>query len=116
METKVFEVRDRATHLGVMCTMMKSDNPNERYELRRGGYGEMCPMMMMVPLSYPAYATYDEFVIADKLPRVDIAFRYIRSNWDALQTGAVVDIRYINGETPEPCKSDRYYVWGGTEA
>lgn len=50
METKIFEIRDRATFIPVMATKMKSDDNVERWYLRRMGYGVDCNLIMVVPL------------------------------------------------------------------
>ena len=103
--SKVFEVRDRGTHVGVLATKMKSEHNSERYELRRAGYRQDNPLVVCMWLTDPNTATYTP---EDWSFRMDHAHRYISKHFDELARGSVVDIEFILGETKEPKKSEQF--------
>ena len=106
IETKVFEVRDRATHIGALATRMVSSHPAERYELRRNGYGEENPLILVVPLSNVGQATYNEHR-DDGTRTMMVAHKHIAACWNDLASGDVIDVEYLLEEKSEPSGSER---------
>lgn len=110
METKILEIRDRATYLPVMATKMISDIPKERYHLRRTGYGEDFPLITITMLN-GCISQYDAYKWSDNSRTLHEAHKYIQEKYDELKTGDVVDVEFILGESKNKKKSEM----GGTE-
>ena len=118
MDTKLFEVRDRATFLPVIATLMVAEPSNtamfadtiesrnaEAFLLRRSGYGED-PLVLLTRLEGDGRpANYDPFSWGDRT--MHVAHLYISANWDRLRSGDVVDVEYILAETPVPKTTER---------
>lgn len=109
MQTKVFEVRDRATHIGVIATKMVATDSRERYEVRRCGFSADHPLVLIVEMSgYKAsYGAYNWRTAGNNT--MFTAHQYIEEHFDELEPGAVIDTEYIRGEShtakeSEACK------------
>lgn len=107
METKILEVRDAATFIPVLATAMKSDNPIEKWYLKRTGYSRNRPLVMIVP-TYGGRAEYDPYKWGESPRTLFIAHEYIEENWDSLKTGDVVCVETILGERGAPKISERF--------
>ena len=104
MKVKMLEIRDAGTFIPVLCTAMVSDNPDEDYLLGRVGYGEhrlilvtwlTCNRSEYAPLNWGGRT----------LPT---AHKYIEDAWGDLESGDVIDVEYILGETEQPKVSERW--------
>lgn len=105
LENKIFEVRDRATFIPVLCTKMapgegEAFEERERKLLRRAGYGFDYPLVLMTMLTNAKDTSYDPYSWGDRT--LHEAHAYIAEHFDELETGAVVDVEYILGEKPTP--------------
>lgn len=107
METKILEVRDAATFIPVLATAMKSDNPIENWYLKRTGYPENHPLIMIAPM-YGGKAEYGPYKWGESPRTLFIAHKYIEENWNSLKTGDVVDVEWILGERDTPKVSERF--------
>lgn len=112
METKLFEVRDRATFIPVICVKCKAANEAERYLLADSGYGikekeqESYILMGRLRDGELRCNSYDQ----DGYPSVRtlwMAHHHIEKHWHELKTGDVIDIEYILNETEAPKLSQR---------
>lgn len=106
MVTKVFEVRDEMTHIGVMATKMVGETPDEDYELERCGFGHGGSLVIVTKM-YEPESQHDAFNWRSRTMRH--AHLHIEKNFDKLKSGDVIDVRYLLGETDAPCKSDKYW-------
>lgn len=110
MTTKLFELRDRATFIPVAVIKIDPANEAERYLLRRAGYNTLpSDLVIMVglcggigqatcdPHDWTANGTRTRFV----------AHEYIAIHFDDLETGAVIDVEFLVGETKEAKISER---------
>ena len=106
MVTKIFEIRDIATYIPVMATKMVSDNKAEEYHLVRSGYGKKQVLVMIVRLaeSWCSYSPYDWDI---KARTMIVAHKFIKEHFDELETGDVIDVEYILGETETKKLSER---------
>lgn len=106
MVTKIFEIRDIATYIPVMATKMVSDNKAEAYHLARSGYGKKQELVMIVRLaeSWCSYSPYDWDI---KARTMIVAHKFIKEHFDELETGDVIDVEYILGETDTQKLSER---------
>jgi len=109
MITKVFEVRDKATNIGVIATKMQPEVPQEDYQLERNGFPLEGHALIMVTRMNSGEGTWDAFKWRDGTRTMFEAHKYIEQHFDELKSGDVVDVRYILGETDAPAPSDKFY-------
>lgn len=108
METKCFELRDEGTTVPVIATLMDEPaNEEERWLLRRAGYGIGTGLVLMDRMD-GGRSSYDWHAHGGGPRTWPIAHQYIQEHWGELVSGQVVDVRTILGETSEPCRSDRF--------
>jgi hypothetical protein len=107
MTTKLFELRDKATFVPVIAVKLDGYNDQEHWLLRRSGYGLPSDLVLLAGLAGGTdKATCDPYDWTGNRTR-QVAHKYITKHFDDLQTGAVVDVEYILGETTQPKKSER---------
>ena len=106
MITKTLEIRDEGTHIPCLAIRMVADNEIAAYYIHeRTGHPRDGSSIVLMRLN-DMKATNDPY----EWPRTRTmpnAHYWIIENFDSLSDGDVVDVRYILGETTEPCKSDR---------
>ncbi len=106
MIVKLFELRDAGTFIPIFAFRCRpdEDNTSEQYLLRRSGFGVWGPWVIMGRLecnSPDRSCTYEKFSWG-MCPRTFItAHRYIEEHFDELESGSVVDVEFILGETKE---------------
>lgn len=104
---KLFELRDHATCIPVMCIQGNANegfNGQERWLLNHSGWGES-DFCYMIVLGDPR-CQYDPYAWQPGTLRE--CHDYIQNHWDALESGAVIDARVIRGETNIAAVSDRF--------
>ena len=116
MKTKLLEVRDRATCIGVMATQIAPVNVVQMEMLGKTGWG------LDVDTSYfVAVTTISNGISRARMqiyPRdwndrtMSVAHRYIEDNFDTLSDGDVVDVRHILGEVEHPASSELSVSYG----
>ena len=121
MIVKAIEIRDRRTFIPAIAIKMvpnmvavdRSEYDAERYLLRRAGYGPAldyppCVVLCRMEASgVDRNATYDPYAWGQGTRTYLVAHEYIIEHFDQLESGAVVDVEFILGETKEPKKSER---------
>lgn len=105
METKTFEVRDRATFIPMLAIEVSGA---DGYLARSAGYGDA--LILMGRLSGGQFS-YDPFYWPDRT--FYNAHRYIQENWETLKDGDVIDVRFILKETDALCESEQKLHGGG---
>lgn len=106
MIAKIFEVRDEATHIQVFALSTAPSNPGQAYGLERCGF--RCGEAVIVGyLDGERNSSADPYHWGDRT--MSNAHNYISSHFHEMADGDVVDVRFILGETPAPCRSDREY-------
>ena len=109
MIVKCFEVRDEGTFLPVLAIKTEPANESERYLLMRMGYGtksgEQRRYVLVSPLGGGRQMIYDPYHWGQNRT-LETAHSYIIRNFDALDTGVVIDVEYILGETGTPKMSE----------
>jgi hypothetical protein len=109
MIAKTFEVRDSMTHIPVVAVQLHGDG-NEGYPVRRAGFWATTPPNEMVLLT----RLTDSPSVSCSCPRdwggrtMPVAHKYIAQNFAMLESGSVVDVEYIRGETSEPKRSEKF--------
>lgn len=96
LPTKFFEIRDEATCIPVLCTLMESTSPVDKSFLRRSGYGPGQLLVLYFDLNTNR-GGYDSHDHKSKTHR--IAHTYIQENWDRLSNGDVIDVGFITGNS-----------------
>lgn len=110
MEAKTFEVRDAMTFIPVMAVNLKPGNLDDRYLLARAGYGTSAKTQagytLLWRLSAPGRVEHNPNNWGDGLRTMQEAHEYIKTMFDDLDSGDVVDLQFIRGETDEPKVSE----------
>jgi len=106
MEVKVFEVRDRAIFIPALAVRLTPKSEAERYLIARAGYGdrpdEQGRYVLVAKLHEgTTKITYDPFDWNNPYTMPN-AHRYIIEHFDELESGEVVDVEYILGESDKP--------------
>jgi hypothetical protein len=112
MQIKLFEIRDVATFipaLAIRLNLNSSSRENyveERYLLRRSGYGPDSLTVMLTKLAggEPAHVNVHDWVGNRTM---NAAHCYIEEHWDKLKSGQVICIETILGLRDEPKLSER---------
>ena len=112
MEVKLFEFRDRATFVPVMCTRLEWSTPEEHYIFRRAGYtndgmtraNDVPPYIMCTKLT-DTKSAYDPYDWDNRT--MQVAHHHVTEHWDEVRTGDVIDVEYILGETTTKKISER---------
>lgn len=111
LETKFFEIRDTGTFIPAVGIKMdyKGKSPQECFLLKTSGYGHDNPLIMLVLIEINA-CHYDCYEWGDRTRQ--IAHKYIQENFDSLESGSVIDVEFILGETLKPKEATllSYYI------
>lgn len=101
---KYFEIRDRGTFIPAVAVKLEASNEQDRYLLRRSGFGDKPEdFVVLTKLQHPE-SQWDHYDWGNRT--MTVAHNYIKTNWDLLESGAVVDVQYILHETTEPKVSE----------
>lgn len=111
METKLFEIRDRATFIPVLAIRLNPNTEQERYLLARTGYGLTVEQQGEYIVLFKLHggvnrARCDPFEWGSART-MQIAHTYIIEQWANLNRGEVIDVEFILGETHEKKVSER---------
>lgn len=117
MKAKTFEIRDDGTCIPVLAVQLTADCEADLYLIERSGYGRNPrgprPFVMIWPMaSGTATATSDPNAHGGGLRTWPTAHEYIEEHFNELQSGAVVDVEFIKGETTVPKASEYYSRYG----
>ena len=110
MQNKLFEVRDRATFIPVMAIHIDGNCADqEDWLLRRSGYGkgEGRNYVYLIHLQ-TGEGQYDPYKWGCCSRTLHEAHRYITEHFDELQTGDVIDVEFILGESAIKKTTERY--------
>ena len=115
MIVKALEIRDRATFIPVMAILMTPDFSTdayipEKYLLRRSGFSLDDPSIVLCRMECSGVdrnATYDPYSWGGVSRTMPVAHDYIIKNFDSLNSGDVIDVEFILGETKQPKQSER---------
>ena len=110
MKSKTFEIRDSATFIPVLAVKIDAfaEPEPDHYLLRRAGYGGT-PCVIVVKLEGGG-GYYDPYDWPGGTRTMTVAHEYITQQFDNLETGAVVDVEFILGETPTEKQSERLVI------
>ncbi len=106
METKLLEIRDRATFIPILAIRPTAEGPADDYLLARAGYaGEYGPILLVRISGGSGQSTCDPYDWGDRT--FQTAHAYIAEHFDELHPGSVVDVEFILGETASRKVSER---------
>lgn len=100
MDTKFVEIRDRGTFIPALAFSIEGA---DHYLARRAGFGAR--MVYLVGLNAERCA-YDPYNWPSGSRTYKIAHLWLSENWDAFESGGVVDVEFILGERTEPKVSE----------
>lgn len=109
MQTKILEIRDRATFIPVLAFATAPTSEAQRYLLARAGFADR--QIIVLRLSGIHTAQYDPYQWQGGARTMPIAHLYIRENWDTLSDGDVIDVEFISGERKTKKQSERLGQW-----
>lgn len=99
MQTKLFEIRDRATCISAMAIQFDCESDHERWIFGRSGYGrtreDINGYIQLTHLD-TGESNYDPFKWSRTMRE---AHRHIIANWDNLNSCDVIDVEFILGES-----------------
>lgn len=99
MITKLFEVRDDGTHIPCIAIRISGD---DGWLARHAGYGKnACILFGALSGGNLRYDPYDW-----RGRTMPTAHHFIIDNFDHLEDGQVIDVRFILKETEAPCESE----------
>jgi hypothetical protein len=112
MITKLFEIRDRGTLIPVLAVQLEPRNEAERWLLERAGYGPTAISQSRYILlcridGGGGMCHCDPYDWGGNPRTLLVAHEYLMEMFDHLDSGAVVDVEYILGETQEPKRPQR---------
>ncbi len=106
MEIKMFEIRDRATFLSVTAIKLgtSTNTKREDYLLRRMGFNLYGSDIQIN--SFKGCTHTDLYEWNDRT--YQNAHKYIEDHWVELETGDVIDVEFILGETKTKKISEQF--------
>lgn len=100
MEAKIVEIRDRMTLIPAIAICI---NGGDHKLLKMAGYGAR-NYIALFPLNCNRGVNYDPFSWGDRT--LTVAHQHIQQEWENLNSGDVIDVQHILGETDEKVTSD----------
>ena len=104
MEIKLFEIRDSMTMISAIGISLEARGNGEAANklIRHAGYRDRCILLGRLRGGHFSYDPYDQ----DGCRTMRTAHHYIKENWDILESGDIIDVEFILGETTEKCETD----------
>ncbi len=111
MNAKLFEIRDEGMLIPVMAVRVAAEGEAERWLLSWSGYGQEVAQQAQFVLVAQINAGYgtitsDNFKWGDRRTML-YAHKYIKAHFDELESGAVIDVEFILGESEKPKEPQR---------
>jgi hypothetical protein len=111
MRVKMFELRDRATFIPALAINLSPRNEAERYLLLRAGYGETKEdheeyVLLCRIEGGRGMATCDPYNWTGNRT-LHVAHQHIIEHFSDLESGDVIDVEFILGETERPKEPER---------
>jgi hypothetical protein len=106
METKLFELRDYGTFIPLLC-IKPSSTSGTAFEAKmawRYGYKDSRAVIVTHMSDPNRGCKVDPYDWGDRT--FQTAHLYIEEHWDELRSGALIDVRFILGESIAPCESE----------
>ena len=112
MITKLFEIRDKGTFVPVLAIKLSPSCEPDRYLLGRAGFGtteEQQGKYIFVSRidGGEGKGTSDPYNWGGVARTLPVSHAYIAEHFDNLESGTVVDVEFILGETKKPKEPER---------
>ncbi len=109
---KFLEIRDRGTNISAVAFRLNPASLADCKILQRSGYGlthnDMRKYIMLAKLcGGTGKITCDPYEWNTR--PMDVAHDWIIKNYEEINSGDVIDVRFILGEVDEPCESDTFH-------
>jgi hypothetical protein len=104
VEIKTLEIRDRATFIPAVAIKIECNNESERYLWSRAGFNTSAGSLIFLG------RIGDDLKFFPPMWRnrtMATAHEYLQKSWDTVESGQVIDVEYILGETEKPKESER---------
>lgn len=118
METKLLEIRDSGTFMPCLAIKLSFKTEPERWLLARAGFNPIERIMEGTTNGFILFhplctdqMNYDPYHWNRGARTVPIAHKFIDEHWEELNSGDVVDVQFILGETTEKKISERTEVY-----
>ena len=109
-QVKFSEVLASCTFIPALAVRLDPTTEEERYLAARAGFGreasDQQQFVILVHLQTMA-CNYDEYAFPGGCRTMQVALNHIRSHWDELATGSVIDVQFILGESTAVKESER---------
>ncbi len=109
-QCKTLEIRDEGTHIPALAIKLDPGTDRDHYCFARAGFGteplSQGRFVLLIKLA-TMEAKHDPHAWRDSRT-MGSAHEYILHNWDDLESGQVLDVRHILGESPKPAISDQF--------
>ena len=115
MTTKMIEVRDTGTCISALALRLDSANDAERWLLARAGYGvtpdEQRQYVLLMNVDGGAGEfSCDPYGWRTGARTMPVIHKYMLEHFDAIESGQVLDVQFILGETKAPKASDNHAI------
>lgn len=115
-EVKFVEIRDRATFIPAVVIRLQprpANRHDETYVLRRAGF-MTDPCILLSRLS-DGSGNVDPCGWPGLNRTMAVAHQWLYDHFDAFESGGVVDVEFILGQSAQPKLSERLTAFGGAE-
>jgi hypothetical protein len=111
VKVKLIEVRDKGTFIPMMAVQLQPEKEADRFLLARAGFGRTSSAqreyITLVRINGgTGLSTCDPHDWNDGTRTLMVAHNYIIENWEKIDSGDVVDVEFILGETKMPKESE----------
>lgn len=111
MKAKIFEIRDKGTFIPMLAVQLDPSGEDERYLLSRAGYGrsrmEQKEYIQLIRINGGSGMGHCDYYEWGNRTMAN-AHKHIIEHWDILETGAVIDVEFILGETSKSKVSEKH--------
>lgn len=112
MKAKTFEIRDSNTFIPMLAVQLSTLCEPDRYLIARAGFGsnpeQQKEYVLLCQLTGGGGNCFTDLYDWPGIGRTyKVAHDYIEKNFEVLQTGAVIDVEFILGETKIQKTSER---------
>jgi hypothetical protein len=106
MEIKTLEVRDRATFIPVIAVRVVPRSSSEKYLWNRAGFNtDSGSSLILLGRINDLHLEFFPPVWSNRT--MSTVHEYLQNSWDEVETGQVLDVEFILGETDKPKTSER---------
>jgi hypothetical protein len=111
MITKTVEIRDRATFIPALAIKLTPETDGDRYLLGRAGFGrspEKQAAYVLLARIAGGEGHFDCDAETWGSRTMTSAHRWLIEHFDEIESGAVVDVEFIEGERAAPKRSEAF--------